>query len=88
MNIGSGYERRLSRVRVASHGRKNRQAVPVERLVSGLVAVMANRAGSLGAVTVRMPDTAERAAENQQGSKCQRYDNMPNLFAGRHFACN
>jgi hypothetical protein len=88
MNIGSGYERRLSRVRVASHGREHRQAVPVERLISGLVAVMANRAGAFGAVTVRMPNAAKRAAENQQAGERQRYCNVPNLRTGRHFACN
>jgi hypothetical protein len=87
MNIGSSYERRLSRVRVASHRREHRQAVPVERLISGLVAVMANRTGSFRAVTVRMPNAAKRATENQQAGKCQRYHNMSNLFTGRHFAC-
>jgi|HubBroStandDraft_1064217.scaffolds.fasta_scaffold74254_2 hypothetical protein len=88
MNIGSSYERRLSRIRVSSHRRKHRQAVAVERLISGLVAVMANRAGALGAVTVRMPNAAKRAAENQQAGKCQRYHNVSNLRTGRHLACN
>ncbi len=85
MDTWSRLEGRQNRINIATNGRQHREAVSRQRLINCLVAVVADRASPLVARTMRMPDAAKRAANNQQAGKSQRHYDMPKLpLFGHH----
>jgi hypothetical protein len=86
MDIRCRFERRQNRIRIASHRRQHRKAVPRQRFINGLVAIVTDRARSVATGAVTTAHTSKRASNEQQAGKCQRHDGMPNMVVcGHHF---